>query len=165
MNSRNENIRDHHCRQVARKHLKAIASKLVDGVPADLPIITSLILPDFQVQFRDLGSQSGFMLLNEKAIYINSAHAPTRQRFTIAHEIGHVLLGHPPADKLSTEEKKSIEAEANIFAGEFLVPYDSLKSSIAKGLKIDALAKKFFVSQEVLFIRLKDSRLFNKVSA
>jgi Zn-dependent peptidase ImmA (M78 family) len=49
-----------------------------------------------------------------------------RQRFTCAHELGHILLGHTGKYKLVNREPSSgdnpIEQEANVFASRLLAP-------------------------------------------
>ena len=42
---------------------------------------------------------SGFLAVKEKTIVINSRHVPVRQRFTIAHEVGHYQLHRNTGDK------------------------------------------------------------------
>jgi Zn-dependent peptidase ImmA (M78 family)/transcriptional regulator with XRE-family HTH domain len=42
-----------------------------------------------------------------------------RERWTLAHEIGHVVMHHQPTDG-------DIEEEANVFASEFLMPVDEI---------------------------------------
>jgi Zn-dependent peptidase ImmA (M78 family) len=68
------------------------------------------------------------------AIVVNAADAPVRQRFTIAHELGHLLMhkfSKPHADgrlqvrfrdSRSTEGSVREEIEANQFAAELLMP-------------------------------------------
>jgi len=68
------------------------------------------------------------------AIVVNEAHAPVRQRFTIAHELGHLLLHRyttPHADgkfvvwfrnERSSKGSDREEVEANQFAAELLMP-------------------------------------------
>lgn len=61
-----------------------------------------------------------------------------RLRFTLAHELGHILMGHEPAvdddatlregpDSRGSHEQ---EVEANYFAAEFLVPRDLVMDSL-----------------------------------
>jgi Zn-dependent peptidase ImmA (M78 family) len=63
-------------------------------------------------------------------IFLNGAQPVTRQRFTLAHELGHHRLGHAAVvDGVSQVEGKSdepIEQQANAFAGEFLAPDQAL---------------------------------------
>jgi hypothetical protein len=45
-----------------------------------------------------------------------------RLRFSIAHEIGHYLLGHRNPSELTAEAREQQEREADVFATEFLMP-------------------------------------------
>lgn len=79
-----------------------------------------------------------------------------RQRFTIAHELGHILLHHFNSN-LSNEY---IEKEANMFAIRLLAP-----TCIIKELNIntvDQLAKTFNISAEAANYRLKRMQILNK---
>lgn len=58
-------------------------------------------------------SEDGFTLDN--IIYYNDSMPQTRIRFTIMHELGHIILGH-------TESTETTESEANFFACYILVP-------------------------------------------
>lgn len=64
-------------------------------------------------------SKDGFSYLNEKEkcyyIYYNSEVQWQRTRFTIMHEIGHIVLGH-------SEYSEKNEAEANFFSRSALAP-------------------------------------------
>ncbi|MHB8394339.1 MAG: ImmA/IrrE family metallo-endopeptidase [Candidatus Dormibacteria bacterium] len=109
------------------------------------------------------------------AIAVNSSHAPARQRFTIAHEIGHLLLHegrpvfvdrlvrvnlrHQPSAKPSREE-----TVANRFAAELLMPESILMGSIinlrdshVSGHDMIALlADRFQTSAQAMEYRLAD---------
>jgi len=50
--------------------------------------------------------------------FVSSSSPGDRQRFTLAHEIGHVVMHHLPTDEP--------EIEANRFAGEILMPADEI---------------------------------------
>jgi len=62
---------------------------------------------------------------------------PAARRFSIAHELGHFVLGHPsmPPHMLSatlrmkrgSEYERDYEAEANAFASELLMPYSLVR--------------------------------------
>ncbi len=58
-------------------------------------------------------------------------HVPgDRQRFTVAHELGHLVLhtGQPPPN--TSREAKAIEKQAHRFAGALLAPGDALVESL-----------------------------------
>lgn len=54
--------------------------------------------------------------------FVNELAPGDRQRWTLAHEIGHVVLHHLPTD--------DPEKEANRFAGEFLMPADEIGTDL-----------------------------------
>lgn len=121
------------------------------------------------------GDISG-MLFRDKdqtVIGVNSLHHPNRQRFTIAHEIGHLLL-HKGTEvhvdrtfrvnlrsDVSSQAVDSDEIEANRFAAHLLMPQDFLTKDL-KGQEIDMekeddlrrLATKYRVSLQALTFRL-----------
>lgn len=90
-------------------------------------------------------------------IRYNGNHAPARQRFTVAHEIGHLLL-HPPGrrfrDRISSMGVDLAEIQANNFAASLLMP-SWMISAAAPGKSISALADIFGVSEQAMQIRLK----------
>lgn len=110
-----------------------------------------------------------------RIIGVNSIHAPTRQRFTIAHELGHLYL-HDMVDvhvdesfrvafreQLSEEGTDPQEIEANQFAAELLMPADFLKRdarqwAVDMDMDMDEvlqkLARRYRVSTLAMSIRL-----------
>lgn len=107
-------------------------------------------------------------------IGINSAHAKNRQRFSIAHEIGHLVL-HKGAifiDKtvrFNRDTKSSMavdpqEIEANGFAAALLMPEKMVsteaqkrmlkKPNMPQDLLIEEMADAFQVSTQAMEIRL-----------
>lgn len=114
------------------------------------------------------------------AIVVNEENAEVRQRFTVAHELGHLLLHRyttPHADagyKVRFRDQASSvgsvreEVEANQFAAELLMPEDLILSHLVKiGFdfaspetenatmrKLIRIAKKFEVSMQALSFRI-----------
>jgi len=105
-------------------------------------------------------------------IGVNSDEAPVRQRFTIAHELGHFFL-HPNKDAFvdyrnnKDNNKDPLitikERQANMFAAALLMPRKYLTldfKNIAKGLSDDEtntiLAKRYEVSEDAMRFRLKN---------
>ncbi len=108
---------------------------------------------------------------NDGQIYacVNANHHLHRQRFSLAHEFGHILLYHdlnyyrfnvtidnPPITKNHFDTEATFETEANIFAGELLVPLKMLKREFRKTNKIEELSRKFLVSQQVMSIAISN---------
>lgn len=81
----------------------------------------------------------GLLVCNKRVIALNMDKPPRRQRFSLAHELGHYALNHnylkqlepaidldhPPARVHPAHDP--FEAEANEFANELLVPLQLLK--------------------------------------
>lgn len=59
-------------------------------------------------------------------IAVNAHQGAVRQRFTLAHELGHLRMGHQPRVDMSSDVfgrgRNPQEIEANYFAAEFLTP-------------------------------------------
>lgn len=101
---------------------------------------------------------------------------PVRQRFTIAHELGHYELHKDKSDLFvdkqfiyrslnsgDTVERKVMEQEANYFASAILMPSNSLKKEIQKinfdlanEQSIENLADMFKVSTTAMSIRISN---------
>ena len=103
--------------------------------------------------------------LNKKRINLEFSAKPLpRQRFTLAHELGHIFLKHSKRDLYDAEEVREIgeeltdqskppkEKEADAFASELLIPRDKLKKYEADIKDIDKLAAIFHVSKEAMTI-------------
>jgi Zn-dependent peptidase ImmA (M78 family) len=64
---------------------------------------------------------------NSAVLWVNGEQPPVRQRFTLAHEFGHVCCGHEGAAvdtpaTLAGRSQDSREVQANAFAAELLMP-------------------------------------------
>ena len=105
-----------------------------------------------------------------RRIGLNRNTAPTRLRFTLAHELGHALLGHhaiaddPPSldnppDGDAKLYPKHLEQEANAFAGALLVPESLLREAVRSHRTPKALARVFVVSEAAMCVRLETPRL------
>lgn len=105
----------------------------------------------------------------QAVIGVNSSHHSNRQRFTIAHECGHLLLGHGKAfvDKhfaihrgpKSSEGTDRLEIEANQFAAELLMPLRFMLRDL-RGVDfesdeaIERLAARYGVSRAAMSYRI-----------
>lgn len=55
-------------------------------------------------------------------IVLNSTHPPSRKRYTLAHELAHVVMRHNETIPTDTNDYRMIENQANQFAAELLMP-------------------------------------------
>lgn len=137
-------------------------------VAANLKISGRLILRNGQVQ-----------------IEVNAYDPPNRRRFTIAHELGHLVLMHttgfPDLVIPETIDERRIdnreiqlaarqdhdgirpvaEAEADRFAAALLMPSDLVREMFSPHYNVKALARTFEVSEQAMDIRLKQLGLAN----
>jgi Zn-dependent peptidase ImmA (M78 family) len=150
--------------------VQAIIEKL--GVEqAPVPVEDAAKLLNIQIVEYDkfANNFSGTLVKGQNitVLGINPTHSQVRRRFTIAHEIGHYLLGHDIRDVLeeNLERPPNLEREANMFAGELLMPKEFLKKDIKTGItKVPDLAKKYNVSEQAMTIRLLETNLINEMS-
>lgn len=145
-------------RNIARKLIK-------DAKIVNLPVSLQKVLDflktknDLQILGYGFGKKiSGILVMvgEEATIGFNNTQHWHRRRFTIAHEIGHLLMGHTcnPEDKGSTKE-----IESNQFAAELLIPLTAIKKDFKDSPNLDELSKRYAVSKEALTRHLIDCRL------
>ena len=96
-----------------------------------LPVSTSQICERLGIVVRigDLpGDSDGIstIIRGKPHILVRSQCSPERKRFTVAHELGHILAGHVGKYTLVNREPSPtdnpIEQEANVFASRLLAP-------------------------------------------
>lgn len=132
------------------------------------------------VRYAPFKGELAGMLIRDDAergivIGVNSLHHPNRQRFTIAHECGHLQLhegrrayvDRSPLrinrrDEVSSQATDAEEIEANRFAAELLIPYgmimDDLLGSdldIEDETALRELAKRYGVSLQAMTLRIR----------
>lgn len=88
-------------------------------------------------------------------ICIESYGMAERKRFTTAHEVGHIVLGHFEkyyCRQLSDYEECVLDKEADMFAGEILMPFEHMIEHYNWSIK--GLTYRFHVSREAARVRL-----------
>lgn len=101
------------------------------------------------------------------SIEYDATQARVRQRFTVAHELGHFALGHlqpgqrefrDKPDHFTSTVNLPKERAANVFAAMVLMPEGVLKGIIANNgvTSLTALANIFDVSREAMTYRLRE---------
>lgn len=143
------------------------------------PISVKKVARSLQIEIRFAPTKpdvSGALIVDGESAYIavNDAHHENRQRFTIAHELGHFCL-HKEGDRIHFDEDfrvykrsgrsalatDSKEIQANQFAAELLMPTNLLWEDFHKsqGLEpriVESLALKYKVSRDAMKFRLQN---------
>lgn len=147
------------------------------SIPVDVEKIASYLNINL-VKSHCEGDISGYLHIDSEGtplIALNTNHSPERQRFTLAHELGHYLLHSPTSnssfvdktffiihrDSTSSEGIDPREIEANLFAAELLMPATNLYQDIARSTNsssteklVSELSEIYKVSGEAMRFRL-----------
>ena len=148
--------------QVARRVLKQYWDW---QVPVDVEALANRC--GVQVQYVPALGVSGIVKrMDEGAlIRVDATEPEVRRRFTIAHELGHFLLGHlsdqpeyrDPSRNYTLGNFDPKERDANRFAAELLMPAEAVRAVVLKmeNAGVEEIAKAFGVSKVAMGIRLK----------
>jgi len=103
---------------------------------------------------------SGAVLYETNTILINPNESTKRRRFTLAHEIGHIVLNHgnnartiDMRNDILAPAKESKEWDANEFAAELLMPAEEFKQIWDVFRSDDMLASYFLTSHASVAVR------------
>ncbi|MGH3071382.1 MAG: ImmA/IrrE family metallo-endopeptidase [Gaiellaceae bacterium] len=126
----------------------------------ELPVPVEAIAEDLlglAVERREI-DVSGMLLPAERRILVNAAEPETRQRFTVAHELGHWVCqcagAESPqpvycrAEEVGVDpEARALEREANIFAANLVMPEEAMRAAVGEnhfGVSDEALAWRLY---------------------
>lgn len=158
--------------QLERKASKVLRELGVEQEPVDVIDVAHALGARVQYEVAD-HELSGVLYRSHDSlpiIGVNGRHHLNRQRFTIAHEIGHLLLHDEPIfidhvfrrDQLSSEAVDPREMEANGFAAALLMPKEFVLRSV-KGERlplrsdvVEGMAARFGVSSQAMAFRLEN---------
>lgn len=94
-------------------------------------------------------------------IFLNRSQSVDRLRYTLAHELGHIVMHQVPSN--------TMEDEANIFAAELLMPEDQIRADLSGRhitlATLAALKPVWRVSMQALLVRAKELGLINESRA
>jgi Zn-dependent peptidase ImmA (M78 family) len=162
----------------ARNQAEELVQEMgITSAPVDVESIAQKL--GLRVLYEDLGEDVSGVLITSTSganVVVQAADHTNRQRFTIAHEIGHYRLKHQfdgehvhvdrgnfisRRDSTSSTGLDPKEIEANQFAASLLMPPDLLKKEVEDlGVPqlldnhVAHLAKQFKVSEHAMTIRL-----------
>lgn len=152
-----------------------------DALRVPVPIENVLRHLDLLAQARPLADASGLLVVEKGRglISYNAGHSQVRQRFTIAHEIGHFVLHAKDKvqslfvdrsvfrrDEGSSTGSDTQEVDANRFAAALLMPNALVRAEIERHQfdlddeeDVGTLAKRFNVSTAAMSYRLTNLSL------
>ena len=141
------------------------------GAPDDEDVVV-LALKKLGIEvIRGMADSIDAMLIHvppgRPVIAVNSNRPLCRRRFSVAHELGHYVLGHNSlvfsesggGGMIKRDPRQ--ERAANAFAAEFLMPKKLLAREAHK-YSLRALARRYLVSMQAMEIRLKELGLVCK---
>ncbi len=148
-------------RILARKIIQPYIKK---GKAPPTPLLEICRSLGVEVRYMDFSSIHGlYFRFSHPIIFIPRCIPKVRQRFSIAHELGHILLGHPPSLLYERNKNDLEEREANIFASELLMPKPLIYRLGHKFFfNAKLLSLIFRVSEESMKIRLRELGLIEK---
>jgi Zn-dependent peptidase ImmA (M78 family) len=157
--------------------VKMIAEFQLKGPPVDIALLIRERGLKLVCSEAD-GALSGQLFPDQREVFVNTHNRHLhRQRFTMAHELGHWELRHYLEDELQadsmgfegafdglgqSEGRSPIEIEANTFAAEILIPGAWIKRErrpLAPG-RADQLGNVYQVSREAMFYQLMHLKMF-----
>lgn len=167
---------------VRRKRIRGLVNKLLAQCKvhsAPVPVEDIAMALGARVQRAPAEDDlSGFLYRDHQGqatvIGVNENHHPNRQNFTVAHELGHLLLHDGDAvhvdrrfqvklrNRASSEGTNTDEKEANLFAAEILMPQQFIQEDLAEIDAVDLedetviakLARRYGVSTQAMIFRL-----------
>jgi Zn-dependent peptidase ImmA (M78 family) len=130
--------------EIDQKQIENKALQILEAYDINKPVVDVAKIADGEgIKIKEINMPSeyknvaGFYDKSSKIIYIEASDSPKRKLFSVAHELGHVFLGHQHTTVLyritredgeySTEEK-----EANSFAAHLLMPDFMLRECMKK---------------------------------
>ena len=156
---------------IEREATRLLRDQGVSSPPVDVHAIANAL--GISVHHERMDSDiSGLVVIQNKSarVAVNQCHHHNRQRFTLAHEIGHVTLHAEDEDRVFVEKRffrnqqssrgeLREEIEANAFAASLLMPRHMIDERInaAEGItdiELYRLATRFEVSEQAMTLRL-----------
>lgn len=132
----------------------AILEVLACPFRGDEPLLNMEILPDEKMpsEYALYAPEKKLIRIRE-SVYEGACNRSPRDRFTIAHELGHFFL-HPQGCPLSRMNSpvpayRDPEWQANTFASEFLMPHD-----LIHGMSVEEVMRRCGTSKKAASIAL-----------
>jgi hypothetical protein len=96
-------------------------------------------------------------------IFLNPTHDPHRQKATLAEELAHIVMGHPPSRIDPTTGFRTydadVEGEAYGVGGAMILPYGHLFGLVKQGVSAAVIAGRYDVSERFANYRINRAGL------
>jgi len=139
------------CQTITVEALSAFRSETQQN---NLPVPIDLVAKWFGLTVVPLYSIpeecSAIVSTRDKLIGVNAKHHSRRRRFSIAHELGHILMKHPPEAKCTRREIILFNREADFCASALLMPDAEVLKIQKEGKTLEVMARLFDVSEEAM---------------
>jgi Zn-dependent peptidase ImmA (M78 family)/DNA-binding XRE family transcriptional regulator len=146
-------------------------AKIKQPAVSPYEVANSIGVPVFDWGFPD--NISGIFVSDSGkfCIGVNESHPRVRQRFSVAHELGHFVfdrdrglmldfVGSESVQASDDQESLAVEINANRFAADLLMPRDWLIRDVKQyGQDVRFLSKRYEVSEQALWFRLLSLKL------
>lgn len=158
--------------EVEKRAADVLREHGLDSIPVDPVVLANRLgMAVYNATFFDENIVGTIVKRGDQiTLYINESAPPFRKRFTIAHELGHYFLhlfadgefvdGEANLFRQPQDEQHSLslrhrqEIQSNLFAAALLMPEESVRSEWKKLRSVDALARKFNVSETAMGLRV-----------
>ena len=108
-------------------------------------------------------SAGTILAAGQAMVILNPTHDPVRQKATLAEELAHIVMGHPPSRIDATTGLRTydgdIESEAYGVGGAMILPYSQLFSLVKAGTRAASIASRFSVSEAFVNYRINRTGL------
>ncbi len=176
-------MRKRYAKEIDSRAMELLRKFDLFTIPVDVAAIAQKL--GASIVSDDLDDDVSGFLLREKGvstIALNKQHHPNRQRFTLAHECGHLFLHADRGDRLwvdktlffrdgsSSTGDQLAEIEANQFAAGLLMPEELIRTILGgeppiTEIDVMRLAMRFEVSERAMMVRLISLGLVESVAA
>jgi hypothetical protein len=133
-----------------RAHIDVRFPEQVQGL--DEATRVSLVLNSTSWSGGAISTDAGWLVI------LNPLHDHVRQRTTLAEELTHIVMGHPPStiDPISggRSYREACEEEAYAVGGAMLLPYSHLFWRVKRGTAQAAIATGYNVSERFVVYRI-----------
>lgn len=141
----------------AASSVLAATLPLMKAPPVDLGAVCRWLGFDVYARSCDAFGAVCVVRADRRILMVNAAMSRARARFSIAHELGHVLLGHSTGTVALALRDGWQERQADRFAATLLMPQDLLEGEPSH--ELGALSRRYCVSREAMGRRLRSLRI------